>query len=54
LKIIPGRVSTEIDARLSFDTEATIRKAREIVALYKSRMFVPVVVHQCHCTCSWC
>jgi transaldolase len=35
LKIIPGRVSTEIDARLSFDTEGTIKKAREIVALYK-------------------
>jgi len=35
LKIIPGRVSTEIDARLSFDTEATVKKAREIVALYK-------------------
>jgi len=36
LKIIPGRVSTEIDARLSFDTEATIQKARDIIALYKS------------------
>jgi len=36
LKIIPGRVSTEIDARLSFDTEATLRKARELIALYKS------------------
>jgi len=35
LKIIPGRVSTEIDARLSFDTHATIDKAREIIALYK-------------------
>jgi len=35
LKIIPGRVSTEIDARLSFDTEATIRKAHEIINLYK-------------------
>jgi len=35
LKIIPGRVSTEIDARLSFDLEATVKKAREIVALYK-------------------
>ncbi|MDR2806710.1 MAG: transaldolase [Puniceicoccales bacterium] len=34
LKIIPGRVSTEIDAHLSFDDEATIRKAREIAALY--------------------
>lgn len=36
LKIVPGRVSTEIDARLSFDTEATVNKAREIIALYKS------------------
>jgi len=35
LKIIPGRVSTEIDARLSFDTESNIRKAREIIQLYK-------------------
>jgi len=35
LKIVPGRVSTEIDARLSFDTEATIKKAREIIQLYK-------------------
>jgi len=36
LQIIPGRVSTEIDARLSFDKEATVKKAREIVALYKA------------------
>jgi transaldolase len=35
LSIVPGRVSTEIDARLSFDTETTIKKAREIIALYK-------------------
>ena len=35
LKIIPGRVSTEIDARLSFDTAETIKKAREIIHLYK-------------------
>jgi len=35
LKIIPGRVSTEIDARLSFDTNLTIKKAREIISLYK-------------------
>jgi transaldolase len=34
LKIIPGRVSTEVDARLSFDTEATIKKARRLIALY--------------------
>jgi len=35
LKIVPGRVSTETDARLSFDTEGTIRKARHLVALYE-------------------
>jgi len=35
LKIIPGRVSTELDARLSFDTEATIKKAHDIIKLYK-------------------
>ena len=35
LKIIPGRVSTEIDARLSFDTEATVAKGRELIALYE-------------------
>ena len=34
LKLIPGRVSTEVDARLSFDTEASIAKARKLVALY--------------------
>ncbi|MFL6657627.1 MAG: transaldolase [Massilia sp.] len=35
LKIIPGRVSTEVDARLSFDTEATVAKGRELIALYE-------------------
>jgi len=35
LKIVPGRVSTELDARLSFDKENTIKKGREIIALYK-------------------
>ena len=35
LKIIPGRVSTEIDAALSFDTEATVAKGRELIALYE-------------------
>lgn len=34
LKIVPGRVSTEVDARLSFDTQATIAKARHIIDLY--------------------
>jgi len=36
LKIVPGRVSTEVDARLSFDTQATIDKARQLIALYES------------------
>ena len=36
LKIIPGRVSTEVDARLSFDTEATIQKAKHLISLYES------------------
>lgn len=34
LKIVPGRVSTEVDARLSFDTEGTLAKARQIIDLY--------------------
>jgi transaldolase len=34
LEIVPGRVSTEVDARLSFDTEATIAQARSIIAQY--------------------
>ncbi|MFN9692696.1 MAG: transaldolase [Synechococcaceae cyanobacterium] len=34
LRIVPGRVSTEVDARLSYNTEATIAKARKIIALY--------------------
>jgi transaldolase len=34
LAIVPGRVSTEVDARLSFDTEATIAQARSIIAQY--------------------
>jgi transaldolase len=36
LKIVPGRVSTEVDARLSFDTQATIQKARHLISLYES------------------
>ncbi|CDG81935.1 transaldolase [Janthinobacterium agaricidamnosum] len=35
LKTIPGRVSTEIDARLSFDTEGSVAKGRELIALYE-------------------
>lgn len=37
LEIIPGRVSTEVDARLSYDTEATIAKGREIIAQYQEK-----------------
>lgn len=36
LKIVEGRVSTEVDAALSYDTEATIAKAKELLALYKA------------------
>jgi transaldolase len=36
LKIVPGRVSTEVDARLSFDTDATVAKARELIAAYET------------------
>ncbi|QXE23227.1 transaldolase [Richelia sinica FACHB-800] len=36
LQIIPGRVSTEVDARLSYDTEATVAKARDLIAQYKA------------------
>lgn len=36
LEIVPGRASTEVDARLSFNTEATVKKARELIALYES------------------
>lgn len=35
LKIVPGRVSTEVDARLSFDVDATLNKARQLIALYE-------------------
>ena len=35
LRIVPGRVSTEVDARLSYDTEATIEKARKLIGLYE-------------------
>jgi len=36
LKIVPNRVSTEVDARLSFDAEGSITKARELIELYKA------------------
>jgi transaldolase len=37
LKIVPGRVSTETDARLSFDTQRSIDKARQLIKLYEGR-----------------
>ncbi|WP_028357072.1 transaldolase [Brackiella oedipodis] len=48
LDIVPGRVSTEVDARLSFDSAATIAKARHLIALYeqagidKSRVLIKI------------
>ena len=48
LKIVPGRVSTEVDARLSFDTAGTVAKAHQLIALYaaqgvdKSRILIKV------------
>lgn len=48
LKIVPGRVSTEVDAHLSYDTEATVCKALRIVDLYakkgidKSRLYIKI------------
>ncbi len=36
LKIVPGRISTEVDARLSYDTQATVKKARKLIALYNA------------------
>ncbi|MEM7207420.1 MAG: transaldolase [Pseudomonadota bacterium] len=36
LKIVPGRVSTEVDARLSFDKEASLTKARRLIELYEA------------------
>ena len=35
LKIVPGRVSTEVDAGLSFDTEGTLAKARQLIGMYE-------------------
>ncbi|HHF4644320.1 TPA: transaldolase [Haemophilus influenzae] len=36
LKIVPGRISTEVDARLSYDTQATVEKARKLIVLYNA------------------
>ena len=38
-KLVPGYVSTEVDARLSFDTEGTIAKAHKIISLYEQKVF---------------
>jgi transaldolase len=37
LEVIPGRVSTEVDARLSFDTDASVRVGRELIAMYEAQ-----------------
>lgn len=37
LRIVPGRVSTEVDARLSFDTQATIQRAERLISLYETK-----------------
>ena len=48
LKLVPGRVSTEVDARLSFDTAATVARAHRLIALYaeagidKSRVLIKI------------
>lgn len=41
LKLVPGRVSTEIDARLSFDASATVARAERIIALYEANGIAP-------------
>ncbi|RYF73532.1 MAG: transaldolase, partial [Comamonadaceae bacterium] len=41
LSIIPGRVSTEVDARLSFDTQATIARGERLVAMYRAEGIDP-------------
>lgn len=66
LKIVPGYVSTEVDARLSYDMDATVAKGRSIVALYKAagelkreetaRRCVYFCLASCLCVCvfgSW-
>ena len=44
LKTIPGRISSEVDARLSFDTQASIDKGRELIRLYEKAGIKDVVV----------
>lgn len=41
LQLVPGRVSTEVDARLSFDTEATVQRGERLMALYKAEGVAP-------------
>jgi transaldolase len=45
LKVIPGRVSTEVDAGLSFDTEATLAKARTLIGLYAAEQLEKEGIH---------
>ncbi len=37
LKLVPGRVSTEVDARLSFDTQGTVERAQKVIALFEAQ-----------------
>ena len=37
LKLVPGRISTEVDARLSYDTDASVAKAKRLTAVQRSR-----------------
>jgi transaldolase len=46
LEIVPGRVSTETDARLSFDVEGSIAKARHLIELYKEKGIGPERVNK--------
>lgn len=41
LQVVPGRVSTEVDARLSFDTRATVARAQRLMRLYADRAIAP-------------
>jgi acetyl-CoA acetyltransferase len=56
LKVVPGRVSTEVDARLSFDTEATVARAERLIGLYAAAGIGPgdVDVAEVHDATSFC
>ena len=43
LEIVPGYVSTEVDARLSFDAEETIKKAHKIIEMYKIQVVFKLI-----------